>query len=120
MRYLNPPSSTAPIRLCEARDGLSGQRDRHPFQDVDHAQQPVGRNAIDDVIGMADHDFAGESRGDTAHLFRVATHGVNIFENPQFVSALFPDVFEQCRLVEMIFGATARSARASSGAVLLT
>jgi hypothetical protein len=96
-------------RLTKRSDGLSCQRNRNPFQDVNHAQQPIGRNTIDDVIGMPNHDLAGEARRATTHLFGIAAHGVYILEYPHFVAALFGDVFEQRRLVEMICGAAARS-----------
>ena len=57
-----------PVLRCDLqassnrRHSFRRKRYRYSFQDVNHAQEPVRRYVLDQIIGMADHDLARKPR----------------------------------------------------------
>ena len=81
-------------KLTNGSDSVASQGDGHAFQNVDHAEQAVGRYAIDEMIGVPHHDLAWKVRYTLAHCFRVATKSLDILEYPFLVAAFFVNVLK--------------------------
>ena len=94
-------------RRTDGRHRHACERHRHALQNVNHAEHAVGRNAVDQVIRVAHHDLAWQSRNAPAHFFDVSAQCLDVFQNPQLMAAFFFDIFEQRGLVDVIIHAAA-------------
>ncbi len=86
----------------DCRRHAMGEHGRQPFQHMDHAEDGVGADVLDRVVGIADHDFAGHVRLAVRHSVGIAAERTNVIEDPFVVAALLFHVFEEGVLISLV------------------
>src|SRR5581483_8517382 len=104
-----------PERALNGVGGLVGEKRGHTLEHVHAAEHGIGAYPLDGVIGIADHDLAGDPGHTVPDRIGVAAHRGNVIQDPFLVAALLLHVLEKGILIGLVLGARGGESKQREG-----